>query len=224
MNEQPVYYDTLNRIHKVITRGLDVTIDKSLAFAKTGFPDKAIATGFFRYVKSCLITLYAHHVTEDEVAFPFFQRRVPSLRLDGLIMQHQQMVPHRETIKALIEKAADEPETDLSVLLTKVAESATNLRTLWLMHINAEESYFTSESITSLQLSKEEQANIIRQTVEYNQKYCHPAAWVLPFLLYNLRAHDRAKLAENMPPQMMKVLVPIVWKNEWAPMKPFLFD
>lgn len=224
MHEPPIFYDVLNRIHKVLTRGLDVTIDNSLAFAKTGFPDKSMAVGFFRYVKSFLITLYAHHLTEDEIAFPFLQRQVPTLRLDGLVFQHQQMVPHREAIKALIEKVAEDPESDTSESLTKIAEAATNLRVLWLMHINAEETYFTSESITATTFPKEDQANIMRQTVEYNQKYCHPAAWVVPFLLYNLRAHDRAKLAETLQPQLTKVLVPIVWKNEWAPMKPFLLD
>ena len=31
-------------------------------------------------------------------------------------------------------------------------------------------------------------------------------------------------LASRMPPEMMEQLVPVAWKDQWAPMKPFLLE
>ena len=47
---------------------------------------------------------------------------------------------------------------------------------------------------------------------------------VLPFILYNLSAEDRAIMAQHVPPFVTQELVPGVWKGHWAPMKPFLLD
>lgn len=48
----------LVRIHKVITRGLDVTAQKSAAFARDGYPDGSAREGFTGYaralVRSCM--------------------------------------------------------------------------------------------------------------------------------------------------------------------------
>jgi hypothetical protein len=46
----------------------------------------------------------------------------------------------------------------------------------------------------------------------------------VPFLLYNAEAEDRAFYVNAMPPELTQQLVPIVWKDEWAAMKPFLLD
>jgi hypothetical protein len=46
----------------------------------------------------------------------------------------------------------------------------------------------------------------------------------VPFILYNLSAEDRAIMAQQMPPAVSQELVPIVWKEQWAPMVPFLLD
>jgi hemerythrin-like domain-containing protein len=222
MPEEPIYYTALSRIHRMLTRGLNVIVDNSLVFAESGFRDKLLLVGFFRYVKSFLVAQQTHHLMEDEAAFPFFRQHVPSLRLDGLNTQHRQMVPLREEIKTLIEKIAENPEN--RELPTQLATTATNLRVLWNMHISAEEAYFTSVAVTTAKLTKEEEGSIVRKAIEYNQKYCQPAAWTVPFILYNLEAEDRAQMAATMPQQLVRVLVPIVWKNEWGPMKPFLLD
>ena len=50
-----------------------------------------------------------------------------------------------------------------------------------------------------------------------------PAPLSVPFLLYNSEPEDRAAFSSFMPPELTQQLVPIVWQDEWAPMKPFLF-
>jgi hypothetical protein len=44
----------------------------------------------------------------------------------------------------------------------------------------------------------------------------------VPFALYNLPDEERAILARTMPPKVIDELVPVVWKEKWAPMQPFL--
>jgi hypothetical protein len=43
-----------------------------------------------------------------------------------------------------------------------------------------------------------------------------------PFLLYNLPTEERAIIAQAMPPIVTRQLVPVVWKEKWEPMSPFL--
>jgi hypothetical protein len=43
-------------------------------------------------------------------------------------------------------------------------------------------------------------------------------------MLYNLEGADRAHFMAVLPPEITQQLVPVVWKDEWAPMKPFLLD
>jgi hypothetical protein len=51
-----------------------------------------------------------------------------------------------------------------------------------------------------------------------------PDPVALPFILHNLSAEDRAIMAQFMPPIVSQELVPKAWKENWAPMKPFLLD
>jgi hypothetical protein len=46
----------------------------------------------------------------------------------------------------------------------------------------------------------------------------------MPFVLYNLPAEERAILAQKMPPIVTQQLLPVDWKEKWAPMQPFLLD
>jgi len=51
-----------------------------------------------------------------------------------------------------------------------------------------------------------------------------PDLVALPFILYNLSVEDREIMAQHMPPVVIQELVPVVWKEHWEPMKPFLLD
>ena len=43
-----------------------------------------------------------------------------------------------------------------------------------------------------------------------------PDPVVVPFILYDLPAEDRAIMAPHMPPVVTQELVPVVWKEHWA--------
>jgi hypothetical protein len=51
-----------------------------------------------------------------------------------------------------------------------------------------------------------------------------PTYLAVPFLLYDLPPEEKAIQARGMPPELTEQLVPVVWKEQWAPMKPFLLD
>ena len=55
----------LQRIHRVITRGLAVSQENCQAFAESGFPDATTAEGFWKYCLALEANAHSHHVTED---------------------------------------------------------------------------------------------------------------------------------------------------------------
>jgi hypothetical protein len=42
--------------------------------------------------------------------------------------------------------------------------------------------------------------------------------------LYNLTREDREAMATMIPKTLVEEMVPVVWKEKWAPMKPFLLE
>jgi hemerythrin-like domain-containing protein len=222
MTPLPPFYIALLRIHAVISRGIQVTTEKSQDFAGTGFHDQQTQTGFYRYVYSLLEMLHAHHLTEDELAFPYFKARLPDLRLEGLTEQHKQLVPHATEMGTILDDI--KKPTVSGEQIARLANASANLNVLWQMHIRAEESYFGSDSVIGRFVSEKDQLEITRQTGEYSQKHASPGEWVVPFILYNLPPDERAQMAKLMPPPVVQLMVPMLWKNEWAPMKPFLLE
>jgi hypothetical protein len=220
---QLAFYNSLIRIHHIITRGIEVTHSHSLNFAEKGFPDKNTQIGFGRYAYSLMVVLESHHQIEDETAFPYFQQRLPSLRIEPIIEQHKQMRPHINSMKAAIERIQSSTLVPADTL-NQLAQASGNLHILWKMHAPAEENYFANNSLSALELTYEEQLEITRRTTEKSQNQSNMPQWVVAFILYNLPPEERALMAQSMPAQVTKVLVPMVWKNEWAPMKPFLLN
>lgn len=223
MSEMPkpnVAHD-LARIHKIITRGLEVAIDRGRSFAQNGYPDEATREGFVSYVQALAAMTHGHHLTEDEVAFPYFRDKLPKLPVDTLMSEHQKMVPILEEIEAAIKGVAAEAEAghalnDLNRALAKLAE-------LWHPHFRKEEEDFTPEEVGAL-IDVEEQIRLAQQFAQHSQQHSGPDYLVVPFMLYNLEPGDRAVLSKAMPPMVIQQLVPVVWKEKWEPMKPFLLD
>jgi hypothetical protein len=69
-----------------------------------------------------------------------------------------------------------------------------------------------------------EHIDMAQKAAAHSQQHSQPAPLAVPFLLYNLEGEDRAFFLAVMPPEVTQQLVPVVWKEEWAPMKPFLLD
>jgi len=62
----------------------------------------------------------------------------------------------------------------------------------------------------------------MQQAAQHGMAHAGPDYLAAPFILHNLEAEDRAHMAGEMPPIVSQELVPVVWKDQWAPMKPFL--
>jgi len=209
------------RIHRIITRGLKVGMERSQAFAQEGYPDAATQGGFASYVQSLASVLHGHHLTEDDLIFPYLRGQLPEAPYDLLSAQHREMEPLLEEVQATLEAVAADAQPgaaldDLNRTLNKIAE-------IWHPHIQIEEEHFGVGALAAL-IEVDEHVRLGKLSAQYGQEHAGPPYLTVPFMLYNLPAEDRAILAQAMPPVVTQQLVPGEWKEQWAPMSPFLLD
>jgi len=99
-----------------------------------------------------------------------------------------------------------------------------SLNDLWHPHIAIEEEeIYVPEKLEEL-IEPQEHVRLIQQAAELSMKNFGPHYLVVPFMLYNLEPGPRSILASRMPAEMTEQLVPVVWKDRWASMKPFLLE
>jgi hypothetical protein len=210
----------LVRIHKVITRGLTVGVAKGEEFHQQGFPNPRTRQGYTDYAQSLAVVLRAHHLAEDEIGFPAFREMFPHAPFERLSANHREMETLLHPLgKAIANVARVGGEADL----TQLVDLLRSLSAIWTPHIQVEEDDFSSEAVNAV-MSSEEQGRLSAALVKHNQEHSSPASLILPFLMFNLNAEDRAIMAASVPGLVTKVVVPLVWKSRWAPMKPFLLD
>jgi hemerythrin-like domain-containing protein len=205
-------------IHAVITRGLEVAVERSAAFAGEEKPDTAGREGLVSYLRCLLSLLVVHHETEDLLAFPLFKQSVAA-PYDLMAKQHQELhelidAAKKETEAAAADVSTPEPWKALSAIMR-------NIQALWHPHIAIEEQHFTLEDFAK-RMPPEEHVRLSQQFMEHTQKNTGPDYLMVPFLLFNLPPEKRSFFAGEMPPVVTQELVPIVWKEKWAPMQPFL--
>jgi hemerythrin-like domain-containing protein len=210
---------SLLRIHMAITRALDVVIDRSRSFAEQGFADSSLQAGFVSYVNSLASFLNAHHLSEDELVFPYFREKMPEMPFDLLMDQHKQMLQLLNEIEAAAHAVAADAEA--SEPLYRLNQATSDLREMWRPHIGIEETYYVPEKMDAL-LDPEEQARLIKLFAQYSQEHLEPDYLVVPFFLFNLPAQERELVSHEVPEIVTQQLVPVVWKEKWAPMAPFL--
>lgn len=209
----------LLRIHSIITRALRVSIEHTQSFADRGYPSVTMREGFISYVRSFVSVLDAHHKVEDQLAFPYFKGKLPDEPYDLLTTQHRGIVPVLDQLKTTIEEMA--ANTQEGPLLNKLLVLLKRIDELWHPHIQIEEDHFTVGKLGAA-ITPDEQIRLIKQFMEHSQQHAKPDFLVVPFLLYNLPLEQRSAFAEAMPPVVTEQLVPVVWKEKWEPMKPFL--
>ena len=112
--------------------------------------------------------LHAHHLSEDELAFPYFRDKLPDAPLDLLTTQHREMQPVLDEITAAIEKVAadtqaDESLNDLNRALIKMAE-------IWRPHIQREEDHLSVEKADAL-LDIEEHIRLGKMFAQHSQEH-----------------------------------------------------
>jgi hemerythrin-like domain-containing protein len=213
MDNQPNVGNDLVRIHKVVTRALNITLENSQG---EPLPEDRRA-GFAAYVRALASLVDAHHLGEDELAFPFWKNRLPGGPFDELSRQHQEIIPYLERIGDW----TAEPEAWQASAIQELHLALSDLQKLWETHIHLEEATVGPEKSAEI-LSPAENERLSRQMAEHGQAHALPAELVMPFVVYNLTPADREAFFKLIPPVVANQLVPFAWKPAWEAMSPFL--
>jgi hemerythrin-like domain-containing protein len=210
----------LLRIHRVISRALIVSARRGEEFLQAGFPDLRLRKGYTDYTRTLTVVLDGHHISEDEIAFPFLKEKIPAAPYDRLTRNHQEidaLIGSVQEALAPVEEDGDEAG------LTRLVHGLGNIAEIWRPHIQTEEWYFSPEALAAA-ASPEEQKQVSAAMAKLSQEHANPASLAVPFVLYNLEPEDRAVMAAALPPQVLDELLPKAWKELWAPMRPFLLE
>lgn len=213
MTDSSPLVDGLLMIHKVITRGLSVSLKKCDEYL--GNPEilKGELQGITMYVTTLKFVTHAHHLSEDEIAFPYFFNKLPA--------PFERLTNDHKTISVILDKI-DAPLRELSAgLVGDLRDVLAEFNSLWIQHIAIEEENFTTGKVQALAGIKE-QAMLVQKLSEHGRKNNGPAPLSLAFLFYNLEGDTRRVFMKQMPWILSKVLVPVVWKSQWKPMETFL--
>jgi len=219
-NNLPILAQDLVRIHRAITRGLTVAVTEGTRFFREGFPDPNIQQGFADYIQSLAAVLGAHHLSEDEILFPALKEKLPEAPYMRLSDDHQFIETSLDIVRKLI---GDLKSGSHKVGLGIVIEGFKRDTTIWTPHIRMEEAYFSQDAIASV-MTPEEQAQITISMATHSREQAGPPYLVLPFVLFNLSLVDRAAMAQTLPKEVTEEFIPKIWKENWAPMKPFLLE
>ncbi len=211
----------LLRIHAIITRGLTVATERSGVFAREGFPDTSTREGFTCSVRTLVSVVHGHHLTEDELVFPYFRAKLPDAPFDLLMAQHQELVHLLDKIEAANEDVTANPQ--VAAALTRLNGALRRTGETWHPHIGIEQDHLAADKVGPM-LDPEEHLRLSRLFAEHGRKHMAPGYLVVPFLLYNLPPEERAMFARGLPVVLTRLLVPWVWRRRWAPMKPFLLS
>jgi hypothetical protein len=209
----------LSVFHRVITRAMTVSLARARGFEGAGFESPELKRGFLDYVRCLTILTKAHHDTEDELVFPTFRARLPDAPFDTLDAQHTELLPLLDSVRERAESGGKGvPESEW---LPGLARDLERLGQLWAEHIGLEERYFTDEVVGPV-CPPAEQAELSRKFAEHGQKLAQPGPLLLPFMYFNLEPADRRNFSGKLPPPVVQQLIPLDWREIWAPMKPFL--
>jgi hypothetical protein len=206
-------------IHAIITRGLNVSIEKGRSFAQRGYPDTSAREGFIAYVRTLVSVLHAHHLTESDLFFPYFRDKLPDAPLDLLIAQHRELEPVLQQVKTATDEVS--AEAPAGTALARLNSRLGSIVEFWHPHIRIEEDHFSVDRVATL-IDAKEHETLARAAMKHSQQHAGPDHLVVPFLLHNLPQDRRLYFARLMPTVVTRLLVPIVWKKKWAPMRPYL--
>ena len=82
--------ESLLIIHGAITRALKVAAENSELY-KRQLPDRNTLDGFAMFIDCFTAILNGHHLSEDDIAFPYFKDKLPEMPFSRLMMEHQEM-------------------------------------------------------------------------------------------------------------------------------------
>ena len=217
-NDEIKLADDFLRIHRAITRGLNVCVSKGSEYLNEGFPDPNTQQGFVLYLQTLNAVLSAHHLGEDEVAFPVLRLKLPDEPYGKLGSDHveieKKLVEIKNTLPGL---ASADPAPSLAIAV----EILKGILLVWAPHIQIEEASFKAAAIIGT-MTFDEQLQLSAKIGKFSQEHGGPPIYVLPFVLFNMDKADREAMAAGVPKELVEVLMPGEWKVKWAPMLPFL--
>lgn len=210
---------SLMTIHYVITRALSVSIANATRFIDNWNMNKPLLEGYRNYVLSLMSVLNGHHLTEDELGFPFFKDVLPAMPFDRLTLEHEEITKIIRQITTIAESFSEhdhaaEKFRNLIELLKKLID-------IWHPHIKTEEEFVNPETLEKL-LTVEQHLELIKKFGEHSMKNSGPDYLVMPFIYYNLPAEIRVNIEKAWPVEVTGNLIPVVWKDKWVSMSPFL--
>ncbi len=215
MTDTSPIVEGLFRIHKIISRGLSVSIRKCDEYIVNGGIPEGEVAGFSMYLSSLKLVTHAHHLSEDEIAFPYFKDKIEA-PYDRLREDHNMMAGILEMFDHnLLQISSDKVGKLRDVLL--------EFDKLWVPHIKTEEENFTSEKVQPA-IGIKDQFVLIEKLAQHGQKNTGPGNTTLPFLIFNLEGKDREDFMMSFPWIVKKILIPVIWKRQWKPMSPFLLS
>ena len=132
-NAKPNIGVLMVHIHNAVTRGLDVAIERSDYYMKNGYPDAKTQDGFVTYARTLGLLINAHHMTEDNVVFPYLRPILPDAPFDKLSADHKTMDGILEEIQVAanmmaVQPQGGEPLKNLNSAMARIAE-------IWHPHI-----------------------------------------------------------------------------------------
>jgi len=210
---------SLFTIHKVVTRSMEVSIGKAQEFLQDNLTDDLLRLGYVNYIKTFVSVLESHHLTETNLAFPYFRDLVPEMPYDFLNLQHDIMRMYLGEIM----KAVGQVENLAGVTsgLTALLLPLNALNAMWHPHIQIEENHLSAEKIAAM-LDREEHLRLITLYGQFSQEHFGPPQLAVPFVLFNLPTQARKIMTDGMPDELVNQLVPVAWKPQWQSMIPFL--
>ena len=221
MDNKPNIGILMVRVHNAVTRGLDVSIERSDYFIKNGYPDAAAQDAFITYARTLGIIINAHHLSEDNVVFPYLKAKLPEAPFEKLSADHKTMDPVLKEIQTAVNQMAVQPQGGDP--LKNLNSAVKRLSELWRPHIAIELFHIYDPKKTDDLMSADEQLKLMAGASQYSLKEGDPGL-LIPFILYNLEAEERAYVEHTLPASFLKELIPVVWKNKWEPMKPFMIQ
>lgn len=211
-NISPVV-EGLLRIHKIISRGLSISIRKCDEYVgKKGIPASE-TKGFSMYVATLKWVTHSHHLSEDEISFPYFSEYIEA--------PYNQLKDDHNNIARLLD-TLDQCLLDVSSNgIERLREVLVEFEKMWIPHIKIEEDNFSTGKLNAV-IEIKEQMHLVKKLGEHSIKNSGPGSLSLPFLFYNLDGKEREDFMKPIPWIAKKFLVPVIWRNQWKPMSPFL--
>ena len=213
MTETSPIVNGLVMIHKIITRSLNVALQKCNEYISLkGIPAHE-ARGYSMYLANLKQVTHSHHSSEDEIAFPYFREHIEA-PYEQLKDDHNSLAVVLARLDPFLKEVSFNDLTSLKEVLTEFEK-------LWFPHIRIEEENFTPDRVNS-KSAISDQVRMVKELSDHGHKNSGPGPLVLPFFFYNLEGTDREIFMTPFPWILKKFLVPVVWKGQWKHMAPFL--